>query len=226
MPDLEFETYKRLAAGSFELAREFATKIEAAPTSSPWFREILVSLLGSILREYGSLKRGCDESSLTLLSWACRNMLELNIIAKFVMLRHSNANDFAEDMAVDGFDFFVAFREWYKGHHPARKLPELEQTIANFEAEKAKRGITRGYLKMATMAAAVGSSDEFQHINKAMSKLVHPTSLSVLSQLDKTDEIGAVLLNFVFITGVRYGVEAFDAMSDYVGRNGVEPLPD
>jgi len=66
------------------------------------------------------------------------------------------------------------------------------------------------------MAAAMGSSDEFQYMNKVMSKLVDPTSLSVLSQLDKTDEIGIILLIFGLITGVRHGVEAFNEMSDYV----------
>jgi hypothetical protein len=223
MSDPQLVTYKGLAEGTFGLVHKFAAKIVAAPTSNLWFQEMLVSILESILREYEGLKRGCDGRSITLLAWACRNMLELNIIAKFVMLSYSNAQDFAEDMAVDGFEFFTAFREWYKGHHPAKKLPELELTIANFEAEIAKRGITRGYLKMASMATTVGSSHEFQHMNKAMSKLVHPTSLSVLGQLDRIDELRSVLLNFMFITGVRYGIEAFNEMSDYVDRHGVEP---
>jgi hypothetical protein len=53
--------------------------------------------------------------------------------------------------------------------------------------------------------------------------LVHPTAFSVLGKTDD-GELGNLKPVF-FNAGVRYAVEAFNEIRDYVATNGVEPLP-
>jgi hypothetical protein len=69
-------------------------------------------------------------------------------------------------MFIDGLDVFCAFRDWLRLYQsPTSSTPELEQTIAHFETEKKKRKITRTYLQVSKMAAAVGFGAEFKHIS-------------------------------------------------------------
>lgn len=207
----------------FERIVEYGKWLQDAPTQTIWFQNTLICLLSAFLREYQSLKVGFKKST-PLLAWACRNMLELNVFTKYALLNGSNAKAFSEDMWIDAIDIFRSFREWIRFQEPSGKMPELDQTIANFEAEKVKRGITRkNYLRASSMAVAVGFAEEYQHMNKTTSKLVHPTAFSVLVKQDE-GELGNLKPIF-FNSGIRYAFEAFDLVKEYVAKNGVEPLP-
>lgn len=208
---------------AFKQIEEFGAWLQAQPTQTIWFQNTLICLLTALLREYRSLTVGFKKSTL-LLAWACRNMLELNIYTKYILLKGSNAKDFADDMWIDAIEIFSSFQAWIKFHDPGATPLELDQTIANFRAEKAKQGITRStYLRTKDMAAAVKFTEEYQHMNKVASKLVHPTAFSVLTPFDQ-GELGHLKPVF-FNNGVRFGVEAFADIQEYVNKNGVEPLP-
>jgi hypothetical protein len=213
-----------LSDQAFEKIVEFGKQVQDAPTQAIWFQNTLICLLSTLLREYQCLKVGLKKST-PLLAWACRNMLELDVFTKYALLRGANAKDFADDMWIDAVDIFSSFREWIRFHDPTGKMTELDQTIANFELEKARQGITRTrYLRASKIAPTVGLSEEYERMNKATSKLVHPTAFSVLawSEEDK-GELGNLRPIF-FDAGVRYGIEAFNDMKEYVTKNGVEPL--
>ena len=64
--------------------------------------------------------------------------------------------------------------------------------------------------------------NEYQYMNKVTSKLVHPTAFSVLGKSDES-ELGNLKL-ILFNSGVRYGLEAFNEIREYVTKNGIEPL--
>lgn len=208
---------------AFQKLCVFGVALQDKPTQTIWFRNTLICLLNALLREYRSLTVGFEKST-PLLAWACRNMLELNIFTKYVLLKGSYAKDFADDMLIDAIDIFSSFREWVRFHDPAGEMPELEQTIENFETQKAAQGVTRKkYLRVGGMAAAVNFSDEYKHINRVTSKLVHPTAFSVLGKADE-GELGRLKTIF-FNAGVRYAVEAFNEIVDYIAKNDIEPLP-
>jgi hypothetical protein len=206
----------------FQKIQEFGSQLQDLPTQTIWFKNILICFLSALLREYQSLKVGLKKST-PLLAWACRNMLELNVFAKYSLLKGSNAKDFADDMWIDAIDIFSSFHAWVKLHDPANKMPELEQTIANFASEKARQGVTRkDYLRVTNMAVTVGFGEEYQRMNKVTSKLVHPTAFSVLANSDE-GELGNLKPIF-FNAGVRYALEAYNEIREYVARNNVEPL--
>jgi len=212
-----------LADNAFKEIGDFGVWLQEEPTQTIWFKNILISLLSALLREYRSLTVGFRKST-PLLAWACRNMLELNICTKYVLLRGTNAKDFVDDMWIDGIEIFSSFRAWITFHNPGGTAPGLDQIIADFLAEKAKQGISRTkYLRTQHMAAAVDFSDEYQHMNKVTSKLVHPTAFSVLNPFDKGEP--GHLKPVLFNNGVRFGVEAFADIRKYIVANGVEPLP-
>ncbi len=216
-----FET--ELADKAFKEIEEFGVWLQEKPTQTTWFKNILVCLLSALLREYRGLKVGFNKST-PLLTWACRNMLELNIHTKYVLLKGSNAKDFVDDMWIDAIEVFSSFRTWITFHNPGSTTPELDQTIANLLAEKAKQGITRTkYLRAQDMAVAVNFSEEYQHMNNVASKLVRPTTFSVLTPFDQ-GELGQ-LKPILFNAAVRFGVEAFADIRQYTIANGVEPVP-
>jgi Family of unknown function (DUF5677) len=213
----------QLADNAFKEIGEFGVRLQEQPAQTIWLKNILVCLLSALLREYRSLAVGVKKST-PLLAWACRNMLELNIYTKYILLNGSNAKDFVDDMWIDAIDIFSSFRAWITFHDPASMTPELDQTIANFLSEKAKQGITRTkYLRAQDKAAVVNFSEEYQYMNKVASKLVHPTAFSVLTPFDE-GELGH-LKPILFNAGVRFGVEAFTDIRQYIIKNRVEPLP-
>ncbi len=85
---------------AFQKIQEFGVQLQVEPTQTIWFQNMLMCLLTALLREYRSLTVGFKKST-PLLAWACRNMLELNIYTKYVLLNGSNAKDFADDMWID-----------------------------------------------------------------------------------------------------------------------------
>lgn len=207
----------------FQKIQDYGSQLQDAPTQTIWFKNTLICFLSALLREYRSLTVGFKKST-PLLAWACRNMLELNVLTKYVLLNGSNAKDFTDDMWIDAVDIFSSFREWIRLHDPAAKMPELEQTISNFESEKMRLGVTRkDYLRVSEMAVKVGFGEEYQRMNKVTSKLVHPTAFSVLGKSDE-GELGNLKPIF-FNSGIRSALEAFNDMKEYVAKNGVEPLP-
>lgn len=212
-----------LADKAFKEIGEFGVWLQEEPTQTIWFKNILICLLSALLREHRSLTVGFKKST-PLLAWACRNMLELNIYTKYALLNGSNARSFVDDMWIDAIEIFCSFRRWITLHDPAAMTPELDQTIAKFRSEKAKQGLRRTkYLRTQDMAASVNFSEEYQHMNKVTSKLVHPTAFSVLTTFDQ-GELG-YLRPILADAGVRYGVEAFADIRQYIIKNRIEPLP-
>lgn len=212
-----------VADKAFREIEDFGVWLQEVPTQTIWFKNILLCFLSALLREYRSLVVGFKKST-PLLAWACRNMLELNIYTKYVLLSGSNAKDFADDRWIDAIEVFSSFHRWIRFHDPAAVTPELDQTIANFHLGKAKQGVTRTkYLRTQDMAAAANLSEEYQHTNKVTSKLVHPTAFSVLTPFDQ-GELGHLKPIF-FNAGVRFGVDAFTDIRQYIIKNRVEPLP-
>jgi hypothetical protein len=64
--------------------------------------------------------------------------------------------------------------------------------------------------------------EEYQRMNKVASKLVHPTAFSILVERDE-GELGN-LKSIFFNAGVRYALEPYNEIRQYVAKNGVEPI--
>jgi len=215
-----------VADRAYNDVRAFGTQMYNTLSKSVWFQNILTCLLDAILREYDSLRIGMDKDSTLLVAWGCRNSLELNVFTKYVLQSSANARNFADDVWIDTIDVFSSFREWLRFHSPTSQSPGLDQTIANLQSQKANNGITRNtYLRVGDLAKTVGFEEEYKRMHKATSKLVHPTAFSVLGNPDERENLGAELRQNFFLTGIRYGLDAFTEIKEHVAKHAVEPLP-
>lgn len=210
---------EELTDKGFKEMEAFALWLQDVPTQTIWFRNLLIALFEGLLREYRSLSVGVKKSP-PLLAWACRNMLELNVIAKYVLLSESNAKEFVDDWIIDDLEVFESFRSWMKFH--GATTVEIDKIIVNFQALKQDQGVTRKkYLRTKDMAGTVNFSEEYEHVNKVTSKMVHPTAFSVLAPGGKYGVLTPILFN----NGVRFGVEAYAAIKKHVSVHGVVPTP-
>ena len=166
---------------TFQEVKRWGYELMDKPSTTPYFYNMVIRLVHSILKQQHYLTIGYQKSPL-LLAWACRNLLEVDVITRYCLMSPGNGKDFSDDMWIDGIEIFKLFRDWIGVMDPGVQTPELDQTIANFEAEKEQHGLTRKkYLAVSDLAKVAGMDEEYRHMNKVTSKLVHPTAFSVLA---------------------------------------------
>jgi len=211
-----------LADKAFAELRDLGTWLIDSEPKHSWFAPLLVHLVHSNLSEYQHLRTGYAKS-MPFLAWACRNMLELDIITQHVLKSEKDAKDFADDRFTDGLQFFESFKTWSEFSDPGFATPALDQTIAWIREQIANEGVTRkSYLKVRDLASGV-LAEEYQHLNKVTSKLIHPTAWSVLSMREEGELL--FLKPIFFHAGVRHGVELSYRIRQHLKEFGPEPRP-
>jgi hypothetical protein len=206
---------------AFDQIKVFGVSIQEQEAEPMWFSNLLICFLNSCLREYRHLKIGREKYT-GLLAWACRNLLELNIFTQYALISEANARRFIGDRLIDGIGIFTSLKEWYLTFNPGAVTPELDETIRIAREQLLAEGIEAGrYLSTRDLAAAVGLENDYAHINRVCSKLVHPTAWSVLAMNDE-GELGQ-LKPILFNTGARYGLEIGEKIRKHVEQNGLAP---
>ncbi|MGI9074504.1 MAG: hypothetical protein ACR2JB_25035 [Bryobacteraceae bacterium] len=206
---------------AFEDIKLWRHRVVELPTETPYFYNMVMSLLDHMLRQRHYLGVGYKKLSI-LLAWACRNLLELRIYTRYALQSSQNCKDFADDMWVDAIQIFEALKGWIQVSDPGIVTPILDETIADFRNEKRRRGISRKkYLDVRTISENVGLRQEFTYMNKVLSKLVHPTAFSVLTPLDH-DVLNRLKL-LIFNAGVEYALDIYVEIKSHVDNYGMEP---
>jgi hypothetical protein len=211
----------RVADTAFQPIRRLRLELAQSDTKVRWYRDLLLCLVNSTIREYLNLKIGYQRST-AFQSWACRNLLELSILAKYISQSEKNAKQFMGDRIIDGIEWFESFEAWYAHEDPQRQVPELDQILARLRTRKARAGVTATkVLRVGELAKSVGMDAEFKHMNKVCSKFIHPTAFSVLNALDAGElkSIGSLLLH----RGSHYGFEIYTTFRTHILRYGVKP---
>jgi hypothetical protein len=72
-----------------------------------WFRNLLLGILNCALHDYKSVEIGAQKS-VYLMAWGTRNLLELKVIAAYVLASEKNATAFRADFLIDLKEFFEA----------------------------------------------------------------------------------------------------------------------
>jgi hypothetical protein len=212
-----------LADKAFGEVRDYGTWLLESEPHNSWFAPLLIHLIQSTLREYQHLKIGYAKS-IPFLAWACRNLLELDIITQHVLKSERAAKDFIDDRFIDGLELFESFKTWSEFADPESKTPALDQTISWIRGEIAKECVThRSYLKVRDLAKGLKLEEEYAHLNKVTSKLIHPTAWSVLSMRDEGEL--SMLKPIFFRAGVRHGIELGYRIRQHVKEFGPEPRP-
>ena len=218
---MEDSTMVDVTREAFQKVKQWGAELMDKPSSTPYFYNMVIRLVHSMLKHQHHLTVGYQKSTL-LLAWACRNLLELDIITQYCLVSPQNGKDFVDDMWIDGIEIFEAFKKRFQAIEPDEQTLELDETIANYRAEKAKRGLTRNkFLDVKELAKQVGMQNEYRHMNKVTSKLVHPTAFSVLAFAE--DGELKYLRPIIFEAGNRYALEVYEKIKAHVDKRGMEP---
>lgn len=211
----------RVADTALEPIRSLRVELARSDTEARWYRDLLLCLVNSTLREHLNLKIGYQRST-AVLSLACRNLLELNILAKYISLSEENAKRFVGDRIIDGIELFESFEAWYAYVDPQRQQLELDQILTRLRAQKATAGVTaKKCLRANELAKSVGMEAEFRHMNKLCSKFVHPTAWSVLNALDERELRS--MRSKLLTCGVTYGLQVCTTFRNHLNSFGVKP---
>jgi hypothetical protein len=100
--------------------------------------------------------------------------------------------------------------------------PILDATLVDMEEAKAKLGVKRTkYLKTFDIAEELKRLDEYKHVNKVTSKLVHPTAYSLLAA--QVDSPQLMLKPYLYRTGTWYFTAAYKLIRNHVEKLGTAP---
>jgi hypothetical protein len=211
----------KLSSTDLEIANQAFARIEAYLNAPSDGKDIPVldlahNFLVSILREYQHLKLGYEEDT-TLEAWACRNLLELDIYVKYVLISEANAKRFIGDITIDGIELFESMKTWVAYYEPTIKTPALDETLRLAYERKTSEGVAeKTHLEVRDLAEEVRMTADYRHTNRLCSKLVHPTAWSVLSMNDEGEY--AAFRPMLFNTGVRYGLDGFNTIREYAEK--------
>ncbi len=142
-----------------------------------WIAE---SFIVSSQRAYTHLRRGWRTDS-TYVAWACRNILELRIFVRFVIVSPANRKRFIDDGVIDSEESTKAMSRLIQCIDPgstdedvasSRRADQLLREASKFEGKK--------YLNAMSLVGQLELGDDLHAVHKLCSKLVHPTAQSVM----------------------------------------------
>lgn len=125
------------------------------------------------------------------LSWSARNLFELSIWAQYVTASEGNAQRFRHDEIVDFAEWQIAAVNLARKYDPTHDALGTLDTQGEWLREKRNENEIepdRKHLNIGVVAKEMGMAGLFYGINGFLSKLVHPTALSILLDVDRVRE--------------------------------------
>jgi hypothetical protein len=174
-----------------------------------WYRNLLLGILNSALLDFRYLQIGEKQYSPYLAAWSCRNLLELKVIATYVLASADNAKTFKNDFVVDAKEFYEAISKRHRATHP-KFIAAWQAGMQEFEGDERRaleaglqREIERGpqtqeteaYRKLmdefgispkskpmrsGQIAKLISQNEEFDPMFKVCSKIMHRTAYRLL----------------------------------------------
>ena len=202
---------------------EVGNQLKPLDDENYFFFEVVRELVDASLTNYQELRRGFMESNYPLLAWACRNLLELTIFIKFVLLSGENARRFGDDRLVDGSELVRALRDLELHYDPKASTVALDDVLNQMQTQMNAESVTASkHLEVRKLAEMVGLKEDYASVNRVCSKLVHPTSWSVLAMNKGTNSFpGAGQLLFLY--GVGYLAQITIATREHNTKQGMRP---
>jgi hypothetical protein len=211
-----------------DLARRFlafANTLRPVDVENGYFCQIVIELLDASLTNYRQLRQGYVDDNYPLLAWACRNLLELTIFLKYVLISEANARRFGDDRLIDGVEIFTALRDLELHYDPTTTTLPLDDAIAQMRAQMAAENVTEsGHLSVGRLVDQVGMGQEFRTMNRVSSKLVHPTAWSILAVNPETNSFPDAK-GIMFLSGVGYMAGMLIASREHNNERGMRPNP-
>ena len=132
----------KLIETAFAQLKRLGSNLKPVDERNGWFFQIVFELIDADLSNYDQLKIGYNDNNNHLLAWACRNLLELAIFARFILLSESNARRFAEDRLIDGCDIIASLRTLELHIDPQSDTRLLDDALSRMQAQMATEGVT------------------------------------------------------------------------------------
>jgi hypothetical protein len=181
------------------------------PEKLDWFRKMLVGILAATFKNYKAAQAVVPDLH-AFSCWGARNLLELRVIAAYVLASSENAAEFMDDLGADVREFWEAMMKAEEFTHnelvaqkrafaeeqtePLRsllmkKVDEDEKAGPNTAGPAAELDEVRkltvalgGDLKRkprqgSVIASLVSESARYGPRYKVLSKVVHPTAMSI-----------------------------------------------
>lgn len=196
---------------------------DAQDAKDNWFFQIIFELIDTTLTNYDYLKIGYSSNNDHLLAWACRNLLELTVFAKYVLVSEDNARRFAQDRLIDGCDIIRSLKALELYLKQGSDSAPLDDALTRMQAQMDSEGVTaKRYLSSSVLAGDVGMKEEYDCMNRVCSKLVHPTAWSILA-VNKGENAFSQARPLLFTMGAGYGCDLFAAIRDHNAVYGIKP---
>jgi hypothetical protein len=218
---------EQLAAShaAFGKLKEFGESLKPIDKQTTWFWQILFELIDSAMTNYNQLRKAYDADDAPLLAWACRNLLELVVFTKYVLISEADARRFASDRLIDGCDIIRCLKTLELHINPQSDTTLLDDALTRMQAQMAAEAVTASrYLATSALADKVGMKTEFDCMNRVCSKLVHPTAWSIIS-VNKGENAFSQSRPILFTSGVQYGCELYLAIKEHNQIHGMKPKP-
>jgi len=208
---------------AFLQLKQFGNGLRSADEKNAWFFQIVFELIDATLSNYDQLKIGYNTKNSHMLAWACRNLLELAVFMKFVLICEANARRFAENRLIDGCDIITSLKTLELHIDQKSDTTLLDDALARMQAKMAAEGVTATkYLRTSSLAETVGMKEEYLSMNRVCSKLVHPTAWSILA-VNRGDDAFSQSRPILFQAGAQYGCELYLAIKEYSAAHGMKP---
>lgn len=185
-------TENLIKSGKWEELNALASALyETVNQEDEWLATVLTSLHYRNCLEYKKLnlvlKR--QDDILAEAAWHTRNLLELFIWITYCCENKENAYIFYGDAARDTFDILNTFQKWSSitGLYPQDK-EKYDAALKNLEKSANKKNVydlDKSYKKIRKVAESVGLGLLFSTLNKGLSKFIHPTAYSIISNWEE-----------------------------------------
>ncbi len=213
----------KLIDKAFARLRQLGNELNPPDEKNGWFYQIVFELIDSALSNYGQMKTGYSDNNNHLLAWTCRNLLELAVFTKFVLISESNARRFAEDRLIDGCDIIQSLKTLELHIDPKSDTALLDDALSRMQGQMAAEGVTaKKHLVTARLAEIVGMQEDYSCMNRVCSKLVHPTAWSILA-VNKGDNAFTQARPILFQAGAQYGCDMYLAIKSHHDSYGMKP---
>jgi hypothetical protein len=171
-----------LAEHRFQVMLHGLKALNVDDTRPSHFTNVLVGLGMELYHAFKELNSGIREKILSRAALAARNLLELRYWTMFAAASEENIWRIRKDALVDGRDMLDRFRTACQTNAElAPALPYLHQFQDWFEDQCRKSGESADgpYLRVTNLAQQFGLSDEHRTMSSFLSKLIHPTGLTI-----------------------------------------------
>lgn len=183
----------------------FTSKLNNVDNIDYWIVQVPIGILYEVWRVEVQLTLAIRQENIPTLAFLCRDALELNIWARYVISTPEAPKRFHQDAYVDAVEMLKlmdkAFKHTPAELHPVIKsqrdslLPQFERVLLRDKVGCSVSELrSLKHLQVGAIAEEVGYGPVYQLWNPILSKLVHATAYNVLIAGKDMDGIGIHLV--------------------------------